>query len=109
MSYLALARKWRPRNFDQVIGQEHVVSALANALDTQRIHHAFLFTGTLALWVYLASWLLMAPQPSWAEWVCDGDRLSVEITRGAVDLTGLAEGIPRNIVSPKTLKTTPKL
>jgi len=46
MSYQALARKWRPRNFDQVIGQEHVVSALTNALDSQRVHHAYLFTGT---------------------------------------------------------------
>ncbi|MGI9318144.1 MAG: DNA polymerase III subunit gamma/tau [bacterium] len=46
MSYQALARKWRPRSFDQVIGQEHVVSALTNALDSQRVHHAYLFTGT---------------------------------------------------------------
>ena len=46
MSYQALARKWRPKTFDQVIGQEHVVSALANGLDNQRVHHAFLFTGT---------------------------------------------------------------
>ncbi len=46
MSYQALARKWRPKTFDQVIGQEHVVSALINGLDNQRVHHAFLFTGT---------------------------------------------------------------
>ncbi len=46
MSYQALARKWRPRTFDQVIGQSHVVSALTNGLDNQRVHHAFLFTGT---------------------------------------------------------------
>lgn len=46
MSYQALARKWRPRNFGEVLGQAHVVSALTNALDSQRIHHAFLFTGT---------------------------------------------------------------
>jgi len=46
MSYQALARKWRPRNFDEVVGQEHVVSALTNALDSQRVHHAYLFTGT---------------------------------------------------------------
>ena len=46
MSYLALARKWRPQIFSEVIGQEHVVSALTNALDSQRVHHAFLFTGT---------------------------------------------------------------
>ena len=46
MSYQALARKWRPKTFDQVIGQEHVVSALTNSLDNQRVHHAFLFNGT---------------------------------------------------------------
>ncbi len=46
MSYQVLARKWRPKNFDQVIGQEHVVRALTNALEQQRLHHAYLFTGT---------------------------------------------------------------
>src|SRR3954451_12142230 len=46
MSYLALARKWRPRNFSELAGQEHVVRALTNALETGRVHHAFLFTGT---------------------------------------------------------------
>jgi len=46
MSYQALARKWRPRKFSEVIGQEHVVSALTHALASQRIHHGFLFTGT---------------------------------------------------------------
>lgn len=46
MSYLVLARKWRPRAFGELVGQEHVVRALANALDSGRIHHAFLFTGT---------------------------------------------------------------
>jgi DNA polymerase-3 subunit gamma/tau len=46
MSYLVLARKWRPRNFAELVGQEHVRQALVNALDTGRIHHAFLFTGT---------------------------------------------------------------
>jgi DNA polymerase-3 subunit gamma/tau len=46
MSYQVLARKWRPRTFDQVIGQEHVVRALSNALDQKRLHHAYLFTGT---------------------------------------------------------------
>ena len=43
---MALARKWRPRQFDEVVGQEHVVQALGNALDSGRIHHAFLFEGT---------------------------------------------------------------
>ena len=42
MSYLALARKWRPRSFDEVVGQEHVVSVLTSALDNDRVHHAFL-------------------------------------------------------------------
>jgi DNA polymerase-3 subunit gamma/tau len=46
MSYTALARKWRPRNFDEMSGQEHVLRALGNALDAGRVHHAFLFTGT---------------------------------------------------------------
>ena len=45
MSYLALARKWRPRNFGELAGQEHVMRALVNALQTGRVHHAFLFTG----------------------------------------------------------------
>jgi DNA polymerase III subunit gamma/tau len=46
MSYTALARKWRPRSFDEMSGQEHVLRALGNALDAGRVHHAFLFTGT---------------------------------------------------------------
>ena len=46
MSYLVLARKWRPRKFDELVGQDHVRRALTNALDSGRIHHAFLFTGT---------------------------------------------------------------
>ncbi|MEO8020243.1 DNA polymerase III subunit gamma/tau [Polaromonas sp.] len=46
MSYLVLARKYRPRNFSEMVGQSHVVQALSNALGTQRLHHAYLFTGT---------------------------------------------------------------
>jgi len=46
MSYLVLARKYRPRNFDTLVGQEHVVQALSNALTQGRLHHAYLFTGT---------------------------------------------------------------
>jgi DNA polymerase-3 subunit gamma/tau len=46
MSYQVLARKWRPRNFGEMVGQEHVLRALINALDHDRLHHAFLFTGT---------------------------------------------------------------
>jgi len=46
MSYLVLARKWRPKNFSDTVGQEHVLQALVNALETGRLHHAYLFTGT---------------------------------------------------------------
>ncbi|RUL79784.1 DNA polymerase III subunit gamma/tau [Dyella choica] len=46
MSYQVLARKWRPRKFAELVGQEHVVRALTNALDSGRMHHAYLFTGT---------------------------------------------------------------
>ncbi len=46
MSYQVLARKWRPRSFEQLTGQQHVVQALVNGLDQGRLHHAFLFTGT---------------------------------------------------------------
>ena len=46
MSYQVLARKWRPRSFPDMVGQEHVVKALSNALDRDQLHHAYLFTGT---------------------------------------------------------------
>ena len=46
MSYLVLARKWRPKNFAETVGQEHVLRALTNALDSERLHHAYLFAGT---------------------------------------------------------------
>ncbi len=46
MSYLVLARKWRPKDFSETVGQEHVLQALMNALETGRLHHAYLFTGT---------------------------------------------------------------
>ena len=46
MSYQVLARKWRPRTFADMVGQQHVVQALTNALEANRLHHAFLFTGT---------------------------------------------------------------
>ncbi|NKB39162.1 MAG: DNA polymerase III subunit gamma/tau [Gammaproteobacteria bacterium] len=46
MSYQVLARKWRPRNFSDMVGQTHVLKALTNALDTDRLHHAYLFSGT---------------------------------------------------------------
>ena len=46
MSYQVLARKWRPSRFDEVVGQQHVLQALVNALEQQRLHHAYLFSGT---------------------------------------------------------------
>ncbi|MBU0744977.1 MAG: DNA polymerase III subunit gamma/tau [Gammaproteobacteria bacterium] len=46
MSYQVLARKWRPKNFEEVAGQEHIIRALKNALTQQRLHHAYLFSGT---------------------------------------------------------------
>jgi DNA polymerase-3 subunit gamma/tau len=46
MSYIVLARKWRPKNFAEMVGQEHVLRALKGALDSGKVHHAFLFTGT---------------------------------------------------------------
>ena len=46
MSYMVLARKWRPKRFAEVVGQQHVVQALVNSLAAQRLHHAYLFAGT---------------------------------------------------------------
>ena len=46
MSYQVLARKWRPTNFSKVAGQVHVLRSLENALNNERLHHAYLFTGT---------------------------------------------------------------
>ena len=46
MSYQVLARKWRPQNFEQMVGQQHVLRALKTALNEHRLHHAYLFTGT---------------------------------------------------------------
>src|SRR3981189_1366371 len=46
MSYQVLARKWRPKDFGTLVGQEHVVRALTHALEQKRLHHAYLFTGT---------------------------------------------------------------
>lgn len=46
MNYQVLARKWRPHNFQQMVGQEHILRMLSNALEYQRLHHAYLFTGT---------------------------------------------------------------
>ena len=46
MSYQVLARKWRPKTFEDMVGQSHILKALSNALDKNRLHHAYLFTGT---------------------------------------------------------------
>ena len=46
MSYMVLARKWRPRRFQELVGQQHVVKALVNSLAAERLHHAYLFAGT---------------------------------------------------------------
>ncbi|MEO1899436.1 MAG: AAA family ATPase, partial [Methylococcales bacterium] len=46
MAYQVLARKWRPQNFTQLVGQEHVSQSLSHALQHNRLHHAYLFTGT---------------------------------------------------------------
>ena len=46
MSYQVLARKWRPRNFSEVVGQQHVLTALSNGLAQNTVHHAYLFSGT---------------------------------------------------------------
>ena len=46
MSYKVLARKWRPGSFNEVVGQQHILQSLAHALDSDRLHHALLFTGT---------------------------------------------------------------
>jgi DNA polymerase-3 subunit gamma/tau len=46
MSYQVLARKWRPRLFQDMVGQQHVLKVLTNALNNDRLHHAYLFTGT---------------------------------------------------------------
>ncbi len=46
MSYLVLARKWRPKTFADMVGQKHVLQALVNALESGRLHHAYLFAGT---------------------------------------------------------------
>ena len=46
MSYLVLARKWRPKTFADTVGQDHVLTALVNALESGRLHHAYLFSGT---------------------------------------------------------------
>ena len=53
MSYQVLARKWRPQTFQEMVGQQHVLKALTNALDNERLHHAYLFTGTRGVCITL--------------------------------------------------------
>ncbi len=55
MSYLVLARKYRPQTFDEIVGQEHVTQTLKNAIATGRLHHAFLFTGARGVGTELAA------------------------------------------------------
>ena len=45
MTYLPFARKWRPQDFDEIVGQEHITTILKNAISLNRVHHAYLFTG----------------------------------------------------------------
>ena len=64
MSYQVLARKWRPRDFASLVGQEHVVRALRHALENRRLHHAYLFTGTRGVGkTTLARIRLLTPAP----------------------------------------------
>src|SRR5437870_2781817 len=85
MSYLVLARKWRPQTFDELIGQEHVSRTLSNAIRSNRVAHAFLFTGVRGVGKTTTARILAkalncekgpTPEPCG---VCDGCR---EITQG---------------------------
>ena len=67
MSHQVLARKWRPKNFDTLVGQENTVQALVNALDQERLHHAYLFTGTrgvgkTTIGRILSTWVACTPR-----------------------------------------------
>ena len=72
MSYQVLARKYRPRNFDSLVGQDHVVRALTHALEQKRLHHAYLFTGTRGVGKTTLSRALLDDDP--------GIRLSISVT-----------------------------
>ena len=109
MSYQVLARKWRPKAFDQMVGQDHVVRALTNALDQQRLHHAYLFTGTRGVGKTTLSRILakalncetgISSKPCGVCTACveiDGGRfidyveMDAASTRGVDDMTGLLE------------------
>ena len=60
MSYLVLARKWRPQNFEQLIGQQHVTTTLRNAIRSKRIAHAYLFSGESGIGKRLTAFALAA-------------------------------------------------
>ena len=109
MSYQVLARKWRPKAFDQLVGQDHVVRALTNALDQQRLHHAYLFTGTRGVGKTTLSRILakalncetgISSKPCGVCTACveiDGGRfidyveMDAASNRGVDDMTGLLE------------------
>ena len=63
MSYKVLARKWRPQHFSEMIGQESVLRAIVNALDTNRLHHAYLFTGMRGVGKTTICLLYTSPSP----------------------------------------------
>jgi DNA polymerase-3 subunit gamma/tau len=85
MTYLVLARKWRPRSFETLIGQDHVVRALSHALATKRLHHAWLFTGTRGVGKTTLSRLLAKSlncEQGITEKPCGTCRACVEIDEG---------------------------
>jgi len=109
MSYQVLARKWRPRDFGSLVGQEHVVRALRHALEQKRLHHAYLFTGTRGVGKTTLARILakclncetgITPQPCGKCTACveiDGGRfpdyveLDAASNRGVDDMTQLLE------------------
>ncbi len=85
MAYLVLARKWRPQNFADLIGQEHVSRTLANAIRSGRIHHAFLFTGARGVGKTSAARILAKAlncEAGLSDTPCDNCTSCVEITAG---------------------------
>src|SRR4249920_280964 len=103
MSYQVLARKWRPRSFASLVGQEHVVKALRHALEAQRLHHAYLFTGTRGVGKTTLARILakclncetgITPDPCGKCSACveiDGGRFTVLIEIDAATNTGIDE------------------
>src|SRR2546430_6948028 len=103
MSYQVLARKWRPRDFGSLVGQEHVVRALRHALEQKRLHHAYLFAGTRAVGKTTLARILakclncetgVTPQPSGTCAACldiDAARLSALLELDAATNTRVHE------------------